>query len=117
MNYLHSAGRLFQEWLCMAWVNTESQRLLFHTLNQKKLRADTYKSVRDATEEHLRGRDDHMVGQPDDHQNNQQVGRKVLASSFTGGPRWYNKKLQDAIAICRKFSKPDFFITITTNPK
>ena len=117
MNYLHSAGRLYQEWLCMAWVNTESQRLLFHTLNQKTLRADTYKSVRDATEEHLRGRDDHMVGQPDDHQNNQQVGRKVLASSFTGGPRWYNKKLQDAIAICRKFSKPDFFITITTNPK
>ena len=101
----------------MAWVNTESQRLLFHTLNQKHLRADTYRSVRDATEQHLRGRDDHMVGQPDDHHNNQQVGRKVLASSFTGGPRWYNKKLQDAIAICRKFSKPDFFITITTNPK
>ena len=25
------------------------------------------------------------------------VGRKILSSSFTGGPRYYNKKLHDAI--------------------
>ena len=117
MNYIHDGRRLYQEFLCMAWVNTESQRLLFHTLNQKALRADTYKSVAQATEERLQGRDDHMVGHADDHQQHQQVGRKVLAASHHLSPRWYNKCLQDAIAICTKYSKPDFFITITTNPK
>ena len=41
----------------------------------------------------------------EDSNNHQQilpVGRKILSGSFTGGPRWYNKKLQDAIAILRK---------------
>ena len=52
-------------------------------------------------------RDDHL--QPP-------IGRKILSSSFSGSPRWYNAKFQDAMAICRKFHKPDYFITMTCNP-
>ena len=45
-------------------------------------------------------------------------GRKViLPSSFVGSPRWYNMQIQDAMAICREYHKPDFFITMTCNPK
>ena len=43
-------------------------------------------------------------------------GRSILASSFAGGPRWYNAKFQDGMAICREYHKPDYFITMTCNP-
>ena len=50
----------------------------------------------------------------DDH--NVKIGRKILASSFIGSPRWYNAQFQDAMAICREYRKPDLFVTFTTNP-
>ena len=40
-NFLHMAGRLFQEWVCMAWFIVENQRLNWQRMNQKALRADT----------------------------------------------------------------------------
>ena len=47
----------------------------------------------------------------------QTIGHKIiLASSFTKGPPWYNKKFQDAMAICRKYKKPGHFVTFTCNP-
>ena len=52
---------------------------------------------------------------PDDHQQ-PTIGRKILAASFSGSKRWYDQKFQDSMAICRKFRKPDFFITFTCNP-
>ena len=51
----------------------------------------------------------------DDHQP-QRTGRKILSSSYIGSPRWYNTQFQDAMAICREFHKPDYFITMTCNP-
>ena len=53
-NYLHHACRLFQEGICMAYISVENQRLNFHRQNQKALRADTYRSVKQATEERIR---------------------------------------------------------------
>ena len=98
----------------MAWVATEDQRLNYQLLNQKALRADSYKNVQEATEERMRApREDGLY--QDDHQR-PAIGRKILASSFTGSPRWYNAKFQDGMAICRKYHKPDFFITVTCNP-
>ena len=38
----------------MAWVTIENQRLVYQKLNQKALRADTYKSLKEATEERAR---------------------------------------------------------------
>ena len=50
----------------------------------------------------------------DDH--NLKIGKRViLPKSFVGSPRWYNSQFQDGMAICRKYCKPDFFITITCN--
>ena len=93
-NYLHRGKRLFQEWICLGYIATESQRLKYQEMNQKALRADTYKSVREATNEllELRPRADGMYN--DDHQR-PRIGRKILASSFPRGPRWYNAKFQE----------------------
>ena len=101
----------------MGWVTTENQRLNYQAMNQKALRADSYKNVREATEERIReagSRADAIHG--DDHQQQTAVGRKILASSFSGGVRFMNSKFQDGMAIARKHHKPDFFITMTTNP-
>ena len=116
-NYLHLGGRLFQEWLCFAWFLIENQRLAFMQQNQKALRADTYKNVQQITQERRR---EQLAPRaegiyPDDHRQ-PAVGRKILPSSFSGSVRWLNAKFQDAMAIVREFHKPDFFITMTTNP-
>ena len=115
-DFLHRGLRLFQEWICTSWVAVEDQRLLYQSLNQKALRADSYKNVQQATEERMRDlapREDGLYR--DDHQR-APIGRKILASSFTGSPRWYNAKFQDGMAICREYHKPDFFVTMTCNP-
>ena len=50
----------------------------------------------------------------DDHQL--KIGKRIILSkSFIGSPRWYNSQFQDGMAICRKYHKPDFFITMTCN--
>ncbi|XP_022003614.1 uncharacterized protein LOC110901069 [Helianthus annuus] len=46
------------------------------------------------------------------------VGTRVLLpSSFTDGSRYMRENYYDAMAICKWFGYPDFFITITCNPK
>ena len=117
VGYLHKAGRLFQEWILMSWLATENQKLEYQRRNQKALRADSYKNVREATEERRRDlapREDGMF--PDDSQQ-PAIGRKILSSSFVGSPRWYNQQFQDGMAIVRKYHKPDYFITMTCNSK
>ena len=114
--YLLRAGRLFQEWICMQWVTAENQKLQYQRNNQKALRADTYKNIKEITDERrqeLVPLEDRMY--PDDHKY-PKVGRKILSSSYVGGPRWYNGQFQDAMAICREYHKPDYFITMTCNP-
>ncbi|KAH8939712.1 hypothetical protein BDL97_15G050400 [Sphagnum fallax] len=45
------------------------------------------------------------------------LGRRiVLPSSFTSGPRFMVQLYQDAMAICRSFELPSYFITFTCNP-
>jgi len=44
------------------------------------------------------------------------VGRRVvLPSSFTSGMCYMFNNCQDAMAICKRFSYPNLFITITCN--
>ena len=111
-DFLFRSGRLFQEYICLAFTTIESQRLKFARHNQKALRADSYKNIKELLKDRV------PVGDKihsDDH--NLKVGRRViLPSSFVGSPRWYNAQFQDAMAICREFHKPDFFITMTCNP-
>ena len=66
----------------MGWVTVEDQRLNYQRQNQKALRADTYKNVKEAIEKRrheLAPREDGMF--PDDCQQ-PGVGRKILSSSF-----------------------------------
>jgi len=50
-----------------------------------------------------------------ERQNLGQVGRVILPSTHKGGPRYMQQLLQDSLAICREFRKPDLFLTMTAN--
>merc|ERR1712082_37663 len=113
-DYLFQARRLFQEWILNAWITCENQRLNFQRQNQRTLRADTYRNLQEAVAERQ------QQAPADSLYNNEQenaVGRVILASSFQGSPQWFNYKFQNAMAIVRYRHKPELFITVTCNPK
>jgi len=43
--------------------------------------------------------------------------RTVMPLSFIGGPRDMRRRYMDAMALVRRFGKPDIFMTMTCNPK
>ncbi|XP_022018850.1 uncharacterized protein LOC110918879 [Helianthus annuus] len=99
-----NSRRLFQQFLVDAYTMIESERLKYIRLQQKNLRSDSYESLCE-----LRNK-----GQ----QDISNVGKRIfLPSSFTGGARYMMQNYLDAMAICKWFGYPDFFITITCNPK
>ena len=101
----------------MGWIAVENQKLMYQRLNQKALRADTYQNISETTDKiraDLAPRTDGMFS---DDSKQPAVGRKILSSSMVGSPRWYNAKFQDGMAIVREYHKPDFFITMTCNPR
>ncbi|ONM01236.1 hypothetical protein ZEAMMB73_Zm00001d030646 [Zea mays] len=47
----------------------------------------------------------------------EKVGKRtMLSTSFIGGPRDMRRRYMDAMALVRKFGKPDIFLTMTCNP-
>jgi len=102
-NTLLKCGRLFQEYVVDQYVKTEHQRLTFLRTHQEHIRADLYQGLTDAI--HAGDTDCRSIGT-----------RIVLPSSFVGSPRQMHQSYQDAMAIVRKYGKPDIFITMTTNP-
>ena len=52
-DFLFRFGRLFQEYLCLAFTTIESQRLKCQRDNQKALRADSFKNVKDILAERM----------------------------------------------------------------
>ena len=96
-NYILRARRLFQQFIVDMWAMAETKRLSYHKNNQKTLRASTYHAVQQAV----------AAGRVGDS------GALVVASSFTGGQRWYTKSYKNAMALVRQFGKPTFFITET----
>ncbi|KAH9096265.1 hypothetical protein Ae201684P_009499 [Aphanomyces euteiches] len=52
-----------------------------------------------------------------DQTNNLRSDTIVLPSSYTGGPRYMRQLYLVAMAIVRKYGRPDLFITATCNPK
>ena len=76
-NFLHTACRLFQEWIVMGWITVQNQRLNYQDKNQKALCADTYKNIKEATEERIREAGPRADGlYQDDHQA-PSPGRKI----------------------------------------
>ena len=96
------ASLLFQEFVVNMWAAAEHSRLSWIQHNQDTLRADLYKGVIDALQEGL---------------DVTSIGRKViLPATFTSGPHFMHKKMQDALALLRVFGGSDLFITFTANP-
>ena len=101
----HAAGALFQQYVCDMYSKAEAQRLAWVKMNQKELRAEEYTGLYDAVHNQKEEAPD-KVG-----------ARVVLPSSYPGCPRSMNQNYMDAMCIVRAFGKPDFFITMTANPK
>ena len=115
-DYIYLAGRLWQEWLCIMWLITQNMRLNYQDMNQEALRADSYTNVKKVVDRRRLEistlgdqlyRDDHSL----------RTGVKILSRSFVGSPRYYHMHFLDAMAICRQYGRPEYFITMTTNPK
>ncbi|XP_024007711.1 uncharacterized protein LOC112083870 [Eutrema salsugineum] len=98
------SGRLYQQFLVDAYTMVESNRFRYIWHNQKKLRCDSFDKIEQSGE---RGNNDLS-----------EQGKKVLIpASFTGSKRFMRKHYLDAMATCKYYGYPDFFITITCNPK
>ena len=101
-NILHHAGRLSQQYYVDTFARIDQERLSYFRKHQKDIRAEQYKGLHD----HLLANDGQRIGQ-----------RIILPATYIGGPRNMSAKYQDAMAIVRRFGKPDLFITMTCNPK
>ena len=103
-NHLLKLRRLLQYILVDAYCKIESSNLRFLLHEQRALRADNYANLHD-----------NLVANDGDPRN---VGQRiVLPATFTGGPRWMHARQADAMAYVRRMGRPEYFITMTTNPK
>ena len=94
--------KLSQQYVTDMYAKIHQYELNFLRNNQDTLRADLYCCL-------------HVALQHDDVKN---TGRKVVTpASHPGSPRWMNQRFHDAMAIVRKYGKPDYFITFTCNPQ
>ena len=100
-NIILRVGRLMQQYVVDMYAKIEQLRLNFIRNNQAQLRAEQYQGLYDAIL----------------HGDAQNTGRKIiLPATFHGGPRYMNKRYQDAMGIVRVYGKPTLFITFTCNP-
>ena len=82
-------------------VLVESSRIHWVKNNQKQITAEKWSGLLDAVAEN-------------DLQN---AGKRIiLPPSIYGSPRFYQECFYDAMALVMHFGKPDYFITVTTNP-
>lgn len=103
-NTILRAGRLFHQYVVDQYAKLEQQRLNYCLFHQNELRSELYQGLADAVQ----------AGDTD----GKHTGKKIiLPSSFIGSPRHMQQMYQDAMAIVRRFGKPDLFITFTCNPK
>ncbi|XP_076945826.1 uncharacterized protein LOC143617044 [Bidens hawaiensis] len=89
--------RLFQQQLVDIYTMIETERLNYIRKKQKVLRCESYENIHNL--------------------KNTKNQRVILPSSFTRGSWYMMQNYLDAMAICRWYGYPDFFITITCNPK
>ncbi|XP_035845226.1 uncharacterized protein LOC118491503 [Helianthus annuus] len=99
-----NSRRLFQQFLVDVYTMIKSERLLYIRTQQKKLRCETFENLCFVKKQ---GKGDvSKIGQ-----------RVILPSSFTGSERYMFQNYLDAMSLCKWYGYPDFFITITCNPK
>ncbi|ONM54612.1 hypothetical protein ZEAMMB73_Zm00001d020246 [Zea mays] len=94
---------LFQQFAVDMYIKIESSRLDYIRRNQDRLRANLYLGLVDS-----------ML---DGDIRAEKVGKRtMLSTSFIGGPRDMRHQYMDAMALVRKFGKPEIFLTMTCNP-
>jgi hypothetical protein len=104
-NRILNASKLAQQYIIDAYVKIEGNRLNYIRMNQQSLRL-----------EHYRGLMDHVYNMTET--KGMKAGKiAIMPSSFLGSPSAMQQKYQDAMAIVRKYGKPDLFITMTCNPQ
>lgn len=103
-NTILRAGRLFHQYVVDQYAKLEQQRLNYCLFHQNELRSELYQGLADAVQ----------AGDTDGKHTGK---NSILPSSFIGSPRHMHQMYQDAMAIVRRFGKPDLFITFTCNPK
>lgn len=103
LNPVLSSGKLTHQLIIDYYCRIEGDRLKHIRSQQSKLRLDTYSGLADA----LQTRADNAYVRV--------VKLVVLLSSFMRSPQNMVQNYQDAMAIVRKFGKPDLFITFTCN--
>ena len=101
--HMLKCGRLLQQYVFDMYVKVEDQRLQWIRHNQDNIHSALYQ-----------GLVDHLHASDNVAQSNQVGRRVVLPSSMTGSLRFMHQKYQDAMAIVRELSKPDFFVTFTS---
>ncbi|GKE56023.1 DNA helicase [Tanacetum coccineum] len=99
---LPRGGKLFQQYVVTAYCAIEQSRLDYISQKQSDIRNDYLSGLYDAI----------MRGDRDGSDLGTQI---VLTGSFTGGPRYMYAHYLDALAICRVYGNPSFFITFTCN--
>jgi len=99
---LHHGRRLFQTYIVDEAVRIEDDALRWFHFHQKEIRADVYQGLEDA----ISADDIEHAGR-----------RKVLPSSFSGGPRSRNQHYLDGLAAMVNLGIPSLFLTFTCNPK
>ena len=101
-NLLTRSGRLFQQYVVTAYCSIEQSRLDYIRERQNDIRREFLTGIHDAISRGEREGSD--VGT-----------RIILPASFVGGPRYMYSHYLDALAICRMYGNPSFFITFTCN--
>ena len=98
--------RLALEFYCDMWAQVESRNAHFHRLPSQQAK---YRGARVAAIE-----DQLSAGVPA-----AAIGQPVirLPSTFVGSARYYQQLYLDAMALPKKFGKPDLFVTLTCNPR
>ncbi|KAG8178525.1 hypothetical protein JTE90_022848 [Oedothorax gibbosus] len=104
---LLNAGRLTQQYIINCYVLVERQRLDYIRYNQSTLRTECYQGIVDHVEKNaLNAADEFRLGTA-----------VILPATYIGSTRCLQQLYQDSMAICRKIGRPDFFITMTCNPR
>ncbi|XP_071691812.1 uncharacterized protein [Rutidosis leptorrhynchoides] len=97
-------GRLFQQYIVTIYCSIELDRMDYFRKNQQNIRNEYLSGLYDAIS---RG-----------EKTGYDVGsHTILPASFTGGPRYMYSHYLDALAICRVYGNPQFFVTFTCNVK
>jgi hypothetical protein len=93
-NHILNCRQLFNQFVVDMYAKIESERLLFISLNEHKLRVEEYIHLRDAVA---------------NDGNVETLGALViLPATFTGSPRHMHEYAHDAMAYVRTYGRPDF---------